>query len=485
MFGFFLAYGDNPQSYVREKIKKLNHDCSDSFSFYDEGKLSCGFTSLSVNDKSAVESQPQKTTNFISFTEGQIYNHSKLKKQFNLDVTGNSNKRVIPYLFEEFKEDIIDYLDGFYSSLLYEIDTRNLYCIRDHMGKNNLLLTKNDDYTIITNEIKSIQKVDEIKMLPKGVSKIDLSKGEIQPIKSHNIGDISKESSLKKILKNAVRKRIPSEKFGVFLSGGLDSSIIAYLVKEYSDDVNYYILGNNESEDLNYALNVADYLELDNVNVINIPDKNEIMDLVDKVIYITESYNPSIISNGICTHLLFREAKKDNLKVVLLGEGADEIFCGYRNFRKKDDWKINRKRLINDMFFTELRRIYLTSRYNCIEPRLPFLDKEVFRFSENLDFFDFFHPQTNKFLGKYVLREEFKNSLPNEIISRSKTSLDVGSGIRRMVVEKLKEHGKSEKKEMFKIWRKHFPGIKDYDKPYFHSYPVFKNAIKNRGVVQK
>ena len=246
----------------------------------------------------------------------------------------------------------------------------------------------------------------------------------------------------------------------------------------------YYVLGSkNESNDYSYAVNLIKYLGLKNVKFIDLPSKNEIKTLISKIVYASESYNPSIISNGLCTYLLSKAAKEDGIKVVISGEGADELFCGYHYLKKEEDWKKIRSKLIEDMQFTELRRLDLLSMDNSIEMRCPFLDKEVYSYSENLNYSDFFVNKDNTLFNKYILRKTFEDDLPNEIIYRKKISFDVGSGIRKMIVNILRENGKSEKEELKSIWKRHFS--KDYTNTYFHSYPTFDEVIEKRNEVHK
>lgn len=484
MCGILLAYGKGSVRYVRDRIRYLEHRGPDGVSYYDDDKLSMGFVRLAINDKSANGKQPYSTKNYVSSVVGEIYNHIELKDRYDLELDGGSDTNIVPCLFEELGHDIIDHLDGFYSGLLFDKNTGDLFCIRDYIGKKNLFIVKKENMIVISNELKAIQDVNDFEILPKGVSKINLNDGSIELMKSHSIMFKENNIRLKPLLVEAVKKRIPAreKKFGVFLSGGLDSSIIASIVNKFSDDVIYYILGGEEvGKDFHEALKVVDHLKLKDVKIIDLPERKDIPELINKVVYSTESYNPSIISNGICSHILSREAKIDGLKVVIVGEGADELFYGYHYLQKKENWRELRSRLIDDMFFTELRRIDLASMYNSIEVRCPFLDKEIFSFTESLEYSDFFNDDGGGLINKYILRKEFEDFLPNDILYRKKMSFDVGSGIRKLVVDTLKKGGKSEKAELFRIWKKHFPGVDNPSDKYFHSYPVFNQAISKRG----
>jgi asparagine synthase (glutamine-hydrolysing) len=212
------------------------------------------------------------------------------------------------------------------------------------------------------------------------------------------------------------------------------------------------------------------------VRYVGLPNAEEIPILIQKVVWATESFNPSIISNGLGTYLLSKSVNEAGIKVVLGGEGADELFGGYHKYSSPDsNWKYIRKQLINDMPITELRRLDLSSMAHSVEVRCPFLDQRVRNFSDNLVFDDLYRGDVNK----AILREVFEGLLPNSVLQRQKTSLDVGSGIRSMVVKCLTNNGQTERQSLKEIWNELFD--MDVSNLFFSSYPVFDAVIDKRG----
>jgi asparagine synthase (glutamine-hydrolysing) len=276
-------------------------------------------------------------------------------------------------------------------------------------------------------------------------------------------------------MEQAVIKRLPKQPFGVFLSGGLDSSIIAAITCQHRQDVTYFTLGDSDSIDVAMVEMLVKHLGLKQVIYIPLPSEQKLPALIDKVLYATESYNPSIISNGLATYLLAQAAYMKGLKVVLTGEGADELFAGYHEQLSEQEWQITRTKLITDMHFTELRRLDKCSMAHSIEARCPFLDRTVKRVADNLEHRQFYIPGHNKI----ALRDAFRHLLPDEIANRKKTSFDVGSGIRKLVVDYLTRNGNTEIAELKEIWQGTF--TYDVDDPYFFSYPTFDSAIAKRG----
>ena len=291
------------------------------------------------------------------------------------------------------------------------------------------------------------------------------------------------DAEFTELFRDAVIKRLPKEgqPVGVFLSGGLDSSLVAAIVAEHRADATYFTLGNHS--DWENVKAVIEALDLQDIRVVSLPLEQNLSNLIRELVLSTESYNPSIISNGLGSFLLSKAAHEANIKVVLGGEGADELFGGYHTFQNPeevtsngDDWKQVRVQLISDMRQTELRRLDLTSMAHSVEVRCPFLDRRLRSFSDMLTFEDMYQYPDNKIL----LRRSFPNILPKEILWRKKTSLDVGSGVRKLVTEHLKCYGVSERAALRNIWCDIFQN-RDPEDPYYSYYPVFDNAIDERG----
>jgi asparagine synthase (glutamine-hydrolysing) len=280
-------------------------------------------------------------------------------------------------------------------------------------------------------------------------------------------------------MEQAVIKRLPKQKFGVFLSGGLDSSIIAVLANQHRQDIIYFTLGSPNSPDIVMVNILIKHLGLKQVQYIPLPTEDELPKLIVEVLQITESYNPSIISNGLATYLLAQAAQKEGIKVVLTGEGADELFAGYHELLSEEEWQAVRTNLITDMCFTELRRLDTCTMAYGIEARCPYLDRAVKCIADNLEYKDLYSQGQNKM----ALRDAFGHLLPVEITNRKKVSFDVGSGIRKLVVSHLTFNGNTEITELKDIWRQKFSN--DVNNPYFFSYPTFDTAIAKRGDVHR
>jgi asparagine synthase (glutamine-hydrolysing) len=333
-----------------------------------------------------------------------------------------------------------------------------------------------------------LPKIEGFEIIPKGMSMLENKK--IIQIRKHTPKILPKPSdiNLYNMIENAVFKRIidiKNTKIGIFLSGGLDSSIIAVIASKLfpNTKIHYYSILDEKHSDYKYVKIIHKFMKISSneFSLIKLPNEKDLIRILDKVVYHTQSYNPSIISNGICSYILSKKAKKDGVKVVLTGDGADEMFMGYDLSKNKNSHTSVQKNLIENLHTTELRRIDSTSMANTIEIRCPFLDKNIYDIVGTLSSKDYFGDCEHA-LNKNIIRKIFKQDLPLEIVNRKKESLDVGSGLQKMLVDLCKKSNITEEEYYKKIWNRFFEKTlsKVADDKYFSSYPAFDDVIKNR-----
>ncbi|WP_046759239.1 asparagine synthetase B family protein [Kordia jejudonensis] len=484
MCGIVMTFGSKHEPFVcKEILKAQRHRGQDDQKVLSFADFHVGFNRLAIVDSSALGNQPFTTERYITVFNGEIYNYKILKTTYNIKTKGTSDIEIIAPLFQLLGESIIDVLDGFYAGIIIDKQTKECFFLKDYIGKKPLFYINTPNYDCVASELKGIEEITTFNIIPKGFSKY--TDGTIQLIREHQIDNIA-TTKLKEILHTAVLKRIPENtmEFGVFLSGGLDSSIIAAIVAKQRTKVTYYCLGDENSEDNRYVNILAKALNIQKaITYIPLPKVATLEAMIPSIIYHTESYNPSIISNGLATYLLSQQAAKDGLKVVLTGEGADELFCGYTITKDPHYWLEARETLIKNLHYTELRRLDRASMAATIEARCPFLDRNVFAIAQQLGIKELIHT-TNGLQGKQVLRKLFKNDLPASIIQRKKMSCDVGSGIRKVVVAFSTKQDTTERLYLQSIWNRFFPSLSS-EHTYFSSYPVFDTFIAKRKAMHK
>jgi asparagine synthase (glutamine-hydrolysing) len=474
MCGIVFLSGPRAEARLRGCLARLRHRGPDETEVWSEGQVALGFVRLEINGAGAVGSQPYRHGELVGAINGEVYNHRALSVAHALDLTGCDTHMVLP-LLARLGARVIDDLDGFYAGVVVRPSEGTVLCLRDHMGKKPLFVGRSGTELFIASELKVFDAVEWFEPLPLGVSSVDLQSGRVVQVASHRA--VPAEGGAVHLLAGAVHKRMPDhdQPVGVFLSGGLDSSIVAALACRERKDVTYFTLGNSGGPDPHAVEMLAASLGLADVRFVPLPTPDSIPDLIRKVVYATESFNPSIVSNGLATYLLSQAARAAGIKVVLTGEGADELFGGYHSLGPNDPWREVRRRLMGDMHMTELRRLDLGSMAHSVEARCPFLDRAVRTFSDGLGYSEMYDGGENK----VTLRRAFEGVLPPEILHRKKTSFDVGSGLRSKVVRYLRRRDRSERDELREIWCSHFSF--DASAPYFHAYPVFDDAIDGRG----
>jgi len=475
MCGIVFLEGINASNRLPICLKKIKHRGPDDTHKWESGATVLGFTRLAINGVGDIGKQPQLYSDWVGAINGEIYNYRNLIIEHQLtDILHNDTSVVLP-LLSTLGNSLIKVLDGFYAAVFYNCKTKELILLRDSIGKKPLFFGCSDGEFFVVSELKAIDTIDWFEEVPKGLTRVDVANKKIIEVINHQ--SKTAEINLNHGLHEAVKKRLPvaTQPVGLFLSGGLDSSIIAAIASKLRPDITCFALGGADCTDLPMVTKVTNFLGLKDVRTIPIPSFEELEKYISEIVYVTESFNPSVVSNGLATYLLAQSAKSAGIKVVLTGEGADELFGGYFNYLDSQELKVRRKQLITDMHFTELRRLDLCTMAHGVEARCPFLDRAVIGLSEHLEFNDIY----TKNMNKVILRESFRSYLPQDVIERPKTSFDVGSGIREIVVKYLRRNGKSEREELLNIWLKHF-NRNSTDK-YFHSYPAFDDAIERRG----
>ena len=417
-------------------------------------------------------SQPinNKDLNIILSVNGEIYNYKELYSTVlhnKYIPQTESDCEVIIYLYKEFGNAFIKMLDGIFSFVLYDCANDRVVVGRDPIGIIPLyhgLCSSREGISgyYVSSELKVIQdECDNINVFPPGCIKevnlgesIDLSIVEKFYNPSYNrdfdVFDFDGESSQKELtvvknnirnqLTDSVRKRLMADvPFGVLLSGGLDSSLIASITSRLIDDTNNvwgnklhsFSIGLKGAPDLKYASMVADFLGTIH-HEINFTVQDGI-DCLEELIYHLETYDVTTIRASTPMYLLSRIIKSMGIKMVLSGEGADEVFGGYLYFHNapnsKEFHEECQSRVSNLHHFDCLRANKSTMSWG-IEARVPFLDKSFLETSMPID--PELKLKASEKIEKYILREAFNTPenpyLPDEILWRQKEQFSDGVG---------------------------------------------------------
>eukprot|EP01084_Bolivina_argentea_P128429 227019_1 len=467
-----------PISKVQELcLKYLKHRGPDgNGTVYSANKYILSHQRLSIigvnNGKQPLKLKVNNTNNIFLSCNGEIYNHEILYKQILNDKIkrfSESDNEIIIYLYKKYKNNIkyfLSLLRGMYSFILIDHDMNNnsfnILIVRDPMGIKPLYYGYKYDQIWIASELKALLQCNQVHAFPAGnycyiknIKNIKKDFNKISLQKFFNFNDYlnlyKKDNNdylinkMKQCLLNSVKKRMMRDEannieIGCYLSGGLDSSLITGLACKYTNKLHTFSIGFKESGDIIHSRKVIKHLKKynKNCNIVHherIYSLNDILandgDVIKKAIYYIESFEVALINSGIPNILLSKLVNKYGVKVILTGEGADELFGGYvylSSYRNSSDLQKEILRITGGLSSMCLRRSDGVNMYYGIEARVPFLD---------YDFVDSvlrLHPKykyhSNKKIEKLILRNLFKNDniLPNDVLFRKKTRFSDGVG---------------------------------------------------------
>lgn len=473
MCGIFLIInynnGNIDENDYMESLEKLRPRGPDSQRCIIDGKCFIGFTRLAIMDLSKSAMQPfkiEKRENAIctitddkihnynnikyenvvkgegtiySITNGEIYNYKSLRDMYDIKMKTECDCEVIASLYEKIGfENMLKELDAEFATIIVDNISNKVYAGRDRFGVRPLFYGYSTSRKIIgfASEAKALHDVMEVVMpvIPNMYYEIDLNEdfNETQKMyEYYNVDDIkicervkNHEENINDLLTSAVKKRIVSDRpIGFLLSGGLDSSLIVSIASTFIDidKIVCFTIGIEGSPDVEAAKKVVEYLGIKNHHVINFTVEDG-LNVLEEVIRATETYDTTTIRASTPQYLLAKYIKENtNIRVVLSGEGSDEIYGGYRYFRdapNPQEFDIERRRLIKDLYMFDNLRTDRTVASNGIEVRAPFLDFEHVNYllSVNAELL----MSSKECIEKKLLRDSFNGYLPTDILYRSK-----------------------------------------------------------------
>uniref|UniRef100_A0A1D1ZGE9 Asparagine synthetase [glutamine-hydrolyzing] n=1 Tax=Anthurium amnicola TaxID=1678845 RepID=A0A1D1ZGE9_9ARAE len=413
---------------VLELSRRLKHRGPDWSGLYQHGDCFLAHQRLAIIDPASGDQPLYNEDKAIVVTvNGEIYNHEELRKSLpNHSFRTGSDCDVIAHLYEEHGENFIDMLDGIFSFVL--LDTRNncFLAARDAIGVTSLYIGWGLDGSVwISSEMKGLNDdCEHFELFPPGHLYSSKEGGFRRwynpPWFSEGIPSVPYDPLvLRKAFEDAVIKRLMTDvPFGVLLSGGLDSSLVASVTarhlagtkaaRQWGTQLHSFCVGLEGSPDLKAGKEVAEYLgTLHHEFHFTVQDG---IDAIEDVIYHIETYDVTTIRASTPMFLMSRKIKSLGVKMVISGEGSDEIFGGYLYFHKapsKEEFHRETCHKIKALHqYDCLRANKATSAWG-LEARVPFLDKEFINVAMSID------PESkmiNPDLGrieKWVLRKAF------------------------------------------------------------------------------
>ncbi|XP_043807148.1 asparagine synthetase [glutamine-hydrolyzing] 1 isoform X2 [Manihot esculenta] len=337
---------------VLELSRRLKHRGPDWSGLYQHGDCYLAHQRLAIIDPASGD-QPlfNEDKAIVVTVNGEIYNHEELRQRLpNHKFRTGSDCDVIAHLYEEYGENFVDMLDGMFSFVLLDTRDNSFIVARDAIGITSLYIGWGLDGSIwISSELKGLNDdCEHFECFPPGhlySSKLGgLRQWYNPPWFSETIPSTPYDPlALRHAFENAVIKRLMTDvPFGVLLSGGLDSSLVASITarhlagtkaaKQWGAQLHSFCVGLEGSPDLKAAKEVADYLgTVHHEFHFTVQDG---IDAIEDVIYHIETYDVTTIRASTPMFLMARKIKALGVKMVISGEGSDEIFGGYLYFHK-------------------------------------------------------------------------------------------------------------------------------------------------------
>jgi len=416
---------------------------------------------------------------------GEIYNYPALKKELSRHhFRTSSDTESILHLFEEEGKSSLPRLDGMFAFVLY--DGQDVIVARDPLGIKPLYQGSKDNLLFFASEIKALEGVvDSIREFPAGHYYSSKTGGYTRyyhvPLQIQGEQDIDTiTATLREKLTRAVEKRLMSDvPLGVFLSGGIDSSIIASIARRHLDPLSSFSVGMENSLDLAYARRVAEFLGTDHHEYVYTQD--EVLEILPEVIYHLESYDPPLVRSAIPTFFVSRLAS-DYVKVILTGEGSDELFAGYRYFEEIDEEKAlhdESVRIISGLHNLNLQRVDRITMAHSLEGRVPFLDLDFVTYALAID------PQlklsNEDTIEKWLLRKAFRGYLPDEVLWRTKMEFADGCGSAQLITRYVEEEISDAEFQAQKQPSEH---IQLASKEELYYFRIFQSFFRTPGLYQ-
>ena len=477
---------------VLEMSKKIRHRGPDWSGVYTGDNAILSHERLSIVDPlSGKQPLVSDDGKIILAANGEIYNHKEIRKEFEGKYNfqkGSDCEAIIP-LYKQYRTSgdftqMIEKLSGIFAFALYDSENDVYLISRDEIGVIPLYQgwDKAGRY-YVASELKALEgECQTIEEFPNGHYFYSKDQKPVRwykrdwesfdsvknnPRATDDKGEVINPGVIEKVrngLENAVKQQLMSDvPYGVLLSGGLDSSIIAAVTQKFSKkriesdskeaawwpQLHSFAVGLEGSPDLVAAQKAADYIGTVHHEVhFTI---QEALDALPDVIYHIETYDITTVRASTPMYLLARVIKSMGIKMVLSGEGSDELFGGYLYFHKAPDSKEFHEELVRKM-----SKLHL---YDClrankslmawgVEGRVPFLDKEFIDTAMSLNPSDKMNIRLSdgkQRMEKWILRKAFEDMLPEEICWRQKEQFSDGVGynwidtLKKMTEEKVSD----------------------------------------------
>ncbi|VDM52212.1 unnamed protein product [Angiostrongylus costaricensis] len=466
MCGIWAIIGEQPTTMHRKQFMRIVGRGPDLTVIEEvQPAVFFGFHRLAIVTPGDLPSeQPISGDGLSVVCNGEIYNHKEIKASSNAQLKNDgSDCAAIIHAFIN-SDEACAQLDGVFAFIM--ADEKNIYIGRDPLGVRPLFYGFSGSGLVFGSEVKCMEHLcDRLDYFPPGCCAVVPIHGRTRVIRPSRsiavflcgIKLLIIQTLIREILVKSVEKRLMGNRqFGFLLSGGLDSSLIASIATKFLKKKPIaFSVGFEDSPDLENARRVAKYLNIPHDVLVITP--KECIDIIPEVIYALETFDPLIVRCGIAHYLLCKHiAKTSNVKVLLSGEGADELFGSYAYMQRAPHaFQLHKEilRRLTHLHQYDVLRCDRSTSCHGLEIRVPFLDKRFIDLVVRL-------PPNYKLipmkLEKFLLRSAFEGWLPEEVLWRSKEGFaealgktDLGDVVHRHASTLISEQMFAERADRF------------------------------------
>lgn len=449
MCGFAVAIDwPEAEAVVRRMTRGLLHrgDVTDPIVSPRKNTAMCTRRLRIVDAENAVQPQTSWDGRLAVAFNGEIYNHAELRRDLSdlgVKFRTESDTEVLANALQIWGQGALERIVGMYAFVAIDVKNGAFLAARDSFGVKPLYLIASDIGLLFCSEIRPLLEtvdVGDVMLLPPGHA---LSPTACARFKSpvYPRADAPAQScvqTLDRLLSEAVRVRLPPGlPVATMFSGGIDSTLVAHYARKFRPEAPGYFVGGEEAPDYRFA---AEYAEQTGFDLRLIPfdaESEETFSLIDRVVEVTESFEPNLIRGAVGSFLVAQRMHEDGFRVALCGEGADELFCGYPPLELafqggNIEGDPVRDECLDLMHRVSLQRVDRCSMRFQLETREPFLAPSVARYALGLEASALVREVDGLPRGKAALRDLYDlypDQLPRAIRDRTKVPFGEGCGL--------------------------------------------------------
>jgi asparagine synthase (glutamine-hydrolysing) len=484
MCGIVAEHGASDPAALERMLERIAHRGPDDRGSVQVNGSWLGHRRLSIVDVEG-GAQPLQTAQADAFLvgNGEVYNHEHVRRRLEgREILTTSDNEVALHLLDELGPDSLARLDGMYAFVMATEDGR-FVAARDPVGIKPLYWARRGGSVRFASEMHAFDEDWRplVEPFPPGCAwtpedgLIRFGRAVPEQLEPIPAGTDLRAGTREVLVRAVERQMMGDVPVGVFLSGGLDSSLVAAIAARWcareGTVLQTFAVGTEGAPDLLAARTVAEFLGTEHHEIDY--RAAEALESLPNVVRAIESFDPGLVRSAVPNYMLARMTRQ-HVRVVLTGEGADELFAGYEYMRELEEPErlhAELERTVRSLHNLNLQRCDRVTMAHAVEARVPFLRREVIEWALRV-------PAAAK-LGrpeKRLLREAFDGWLPDELLWRDKAEFGDGSGARDVLSAALEAAISDEafeaerdavdpplrtKEELayYRVWNEHLRGI--------------------------